>query len=51
MTPEPYTLEPEEPQEAKPRVLAAKPIRVDQPDLFNEQGALFQHVRQPGEIE
>ena len=48
---EPYALEPEEPQEVKPRAPAPKPVRADQANLFNEQGALFSHVRQPGEME
>jgi len=26
-------------------------VKADQADLFNTQGALFAHVRQPGELE
>ena len=51
MTEEPYALEGETPQEAKPRAPAPKRAQADQTDLFSEQGALFAHVRQPGELE
>lgn len=44
-------LEADEPAETGPVVLVGKRIKVDQADLFNDQGALFGHVSQPGELE
>jgi hypothetical protein len=38
-------------EEIIPPPPAGRKIRVDQADLFNDQGALFGHVLQPGDLE
>ncbi|MBI4291300.1 MAG: hypothetical protein HY661_07475 [Betaproteobacteria bacterium] len=51
----PYTrqdLEAAEPaEELAPAVTPARRVKIDQADLFADQGALFGHVKQPGELE
>jgi len=37
----------EEPKHATP---AGRRVKVDQSDLFNDQGSLFGHVPQPGDL-
>jgi len=38
-------------EEITPPAPTGRKITVDQADLFNDQGALFGHVTQPGELE
>ena len=38
-------------EEITPPAPTGRKITVDQADLFNEQGALFGHVTQPGDLE
>ena len=37
-------------EEIIPPVPPARPVKIDQADLFNEQGSLFGHVVQPGDL-
>jgi len=37
-------------EEIIPPAPPARKIKVDQADLFNDQGALFGHVAQPGDL-
>jgi len=41
--------EPEE--EPKPAPSAGRRVKIDQADLLNDQGSLFGHVVQPGDLE
>lgn len=38
-------------EEIIPPAPPGRKVKVDQADLFNDQGSLFAHVRQPGELE
>ena len=37
-------------EEAKPAPLAGPRVKIVQVDLFNDQGSLFGHVVQPGDL-
>ena len=37
--------------ETAPPTPAGRKVKIDQADLFNDQGALFAHVTQPGDLE
>jgi hypothetical protein len=37
-------------QEPKPAPAAGHRVKIDQADLFNDQGSLFGHVVQPGDL-
>ena len=37
-------------EEPKPAPPAGHRVKIDQADLFNEQGSLFGHVVQPGDL-
>ena len=37
--------------ETAPPASAGRKVKIDQADLFSDQGALFAHVTQPGDLE
>ena len=38
-------------EESIPAPPTGRPLKIDQVDMFNDQGSLFGHVPQPGELE